>query len=101
MASFVLRLTAPLEARLSSIIIGLPCWRTLRGAAPAMVNLLRDLAVDPFKHPDEHNPVRQVIINTHSPGVVQLVNEDDLLFATRGGGPIRKGVRATSCVFGP
>jgi predicted ATPase len=47
----------------------------------AMVDLLRDLAVDPHETPGPDNPFRQVLINTHSPGVVQLVRPDDLLFA--------------------
>ncbi len=49
---------------------------------PAMLNLLRDLAVDPSDAPGPDNPVRQVIVNTHSPVVVQVVTPDDLLFAT-------------------
>lgn len=49
---------------------------------PAMLNLLRDLAVDPSYAPGPDNPVRQVIVNTHSPVVVQVVAPDDLLFAT-------------------
>lgn len=48
----------------------------------AMVNLVRDLAVDPHEGPGPDNPLRQVIINTHSPAVVQLVGEQDLLLAT-------------------
>lgn len=48
---------------------------------PRMVDLVRDLAVDPSSRPDQDNPFRQVLINTHSPGVVQLVNQNDLLFA--------------------
>jgi predicted ATPase len=47
----------------------------------AMVNLVRDLAVDPSESVDEDNPFRQVLINTHSPGVVQLVDPADLLIA--------------------
>jgi predicted ATPase len=49
---------------------------------PAMLDLLRDLAVDPNDAPGPENPVRQVIVNTHSPVVVQVVAPDDLLFAT-------------------
>ncbi|MGH2834724.1 MAG: AAA family ATPase [Solirubrobacteraceae bacterium] len=48
----------------------------------AMVNLVRDLAVDPNDEPGPNNPLRQVIVNTHSPAVVQLVGEDDLLMAS-------------------
>lgn len=49
----------------------------------AMVELLHDLVVDPQEPPDERfNPLRQVIVATHSPAFVQLQNPDDLLFAT-------------------
>ncbi|MDP9841927.1 AAA family ATPase [Streptosporangium lutulentum] len=48
---------------------------------PAMVDLVRDLAVDPQEAPDAANPFRQVIINTHAPGVVQLCDSADLLLA--------------------
>lgn len=48
---------------------------------PAMLRLVMDLAVDPQYEPDDDNPFRQVIINTHSPGVVQLCRPDDLLLA--------------------
>ncbi len=48
----------------------------------AMVNLVRDLAVDPFDEPGRDNPLRQVIVNTHSPAVVQIIGENDLLIAS-------------------
>lgn len=48
---------------------------------PAMVSLIQDLAVDPTTPPGVGNPFRQVIVNTHSPNVVQLVSTEDLLFA--------------------
>ncbi|MDZ5446448.1 AAA family ATPase [Micromonospora sp. 4G57] len=51
------------------------------GNLPAMVQLVRDLAVDPTEPPSNNNPFRQVIINTHSPGVVQLCDPSDLLLA--------------------
>ncbi|MEO5876798.1 MAG: AAA family ATPase [Streptosporangiaceae bacterium] len=47
----------------------------------AMVDLVRDLAVDTQSAPGADNPFRQVIINTHSPAIVQLVPPQDLLFA--------------------
>lgn len=47
----------------------------------AMMQLVQDLAVDPLRAPDEQNPFRQVIVNTHSPGVVQLCRPDDLVYA--------------------
>jgi predicted ATPase len=46
-----------------------------------MVNLLRDLAVDPEVAPGPDNPFRQVVVATHSPVFVQLQRPDDLLFA--------------------
>jgi predicted ATPase len=48
---------------------------------PAMVALIQDLAMDASEPPDQGNPFRQVIVNTHSPAVVQLVSPEDLLFA--------------------
>jgi len=48
---------------------------------PAILNLLKAIACDPTLEPGEDNPLRQVIINTHSPAVVQLIDEDDLLVA--------------------
>jgi predicted ATPase len=47
----------------------------------SMLEVVQDLAVDPFAEPDFDNPFRQVIINTHSPGVVQLCRPEDLLLA--------------------
>lgn len=49
---------------------------------PAMVELVRGLAVDPTEQPGPDNPMRQVIVNTHSPGFVQLQHRNDLLYAT-------------------
>ncbi len=46
----------------------------------AMADLVRDLSVDSDEVPGPDNPMRQVIINTHSPLFVQLQKSDDLLF---------------------
>lgn len=51
---------------------------------PAMVQLVQDLAVDPRDAPGDTNPFRQVIVNTHSPGVVTLCDPSDLLLADVG-----------------
>lgn len=48
---------------------------------PAMLNLLQDIATDVNEPVDRDNPLRQVIINTHSPAVVSEVPEDSLLVA--------------------
>ena len=49
----------------------------------AMIELLRDTAVDVSLADDEDNPLRQVIINTHSPAVVAQIPDDCLLFAEK------------------
>lgn len=46
-----------------------------------MIQLLRDIAVDVTLPVGPDNPMRQVIVNTHSPGVVTCVPEHTLLFA--------------------
>ena len=48
---------------------------------PSILKLLQEIAVDTEEAVDESNPLRQVIINTHSPGVVQEVPHDSLLVA--------------------
>jgi predicted ATPase len=48
---------------------------------PAILDLLKDIACDPSIEPGDDNPLRQVIINTHSPAVVQLIDDSDLLVA--------------------
>ena len=46
----------------------------------AMVDLVRSLAVDPNEPPGPGNPMRQVMVNTHSPNFVRY-HADDLLAA--------------------
>jgi len=48
---------------------------------PAMLALLQDIACDPHHAVGPDNPLRQVIINTHSPSVVNQVPDDSLLIA--------------------
>jgi len=48
---------------------------------PAMLRLLQDIATDPREPVGKQNPLRQVIINTHSPAVVGEVPDDSLLLA--------------------
>jgi predicted ATPase len=47
---------------------------------PVMLDLLRDIAVDPNYAVNDDNPMRQVVVNTHSPLVVRHANEDDLIY---------------------
>lgn len=48
---------------------------------PAMLNLLQDIAMDTDEPIGTDNPLRQVIINTHSPAVVAQIPDDSLLVA--------------------
>ncbi len=47
-----------------------------------MVELLKEMATDTNYAVDEYNPLRQVIINSHSPLVVGVVPEESLYLAT-------------------
>lgn len=52
-----------------------------------LVALLRGMAVDPTQAPGPANPLRQVLVNTHSPGFVQLAIQaapGDVLLALPG-----------------
>jgi hypothetical protein len=46
-----------------------------------MLQLLQDIATDPDEPVDETNPLRQVIVNTHSPAVVSEAPDASLLVA--------------------
>lgn len=48
---------------------------------PAMLRLLQDIAVDTREPVDRDNPMRQVMVNTHSPIVVREVSDIALLVA--------------------
>ena len=48
---------------------------------PAMLELLQDIATDVNEAISLDNPLRQVIINTHSPALVGAVPDDSLLYA--------------------
>ncbi len=48
----------------------------------AMLELLGDIAIDTENVVSPGNPLRQIIINTHSPVVAKLVGEGELLFAS-------------------
>ncbi len=48
---------------------------------PAMLELLQDIATDVGEPIGPDNPLRQVIVNTHSPAVVSQVPDDSLLVA--------------------
>ena len=48
---------------------------------PAMLRLLKEIAVDTDEPVGPDNPLRQVIINTHSPFVVSEIEDSSLIYA--------------------
>ncbi|MCD4764623.1 MAG: AAA family ATPase [Desulfobacterales bacterium] len=48
---------------------------------PKVLEFLQDIAANPERPVGADNPLRQIIINTHSPIILNQVSADDLLFA--------------------
>lgn len=65
-----------------------------------MLRLLHDIANDPQEPVDDTNPLRQVIVNTHSPLVVLEVPEDSLLVA-KSSSFVHDGTRGSQVQFAP
>jgi predicted ATPase len=61
----------------------------------AMLTLLKDIAIDVEEPSGPDNPLRQVIMNTHSPSVVGLVEDESLLFSQ-----IDQGTKCEACSCG-
>ena len=68
------------------------------GRISAMLELLQEIAVDVTRSVARDNPLRQVIVNTHSPAVVHLVPSESLLIAETEQA-IRNGRRFQKAVF--
>lgn len=66
---------------------------------PAIVDLLQDIVCDVEMPVGPDNPLRQVIINTHSPVVVNQVPDDSLLIAESCEAVARSGVRFKAARF--
>jgi predicted ATPase len=66
---------------------------------PAMLQLLRDIATDTREPVSADNPLRQVIINTHSPAVVAEAPDDSVLMAEPVSQVNEDGVRFTGLAF--
>jgi predicted ATPase len=66
---------------------------------PAILNLLQDIAVDVDEPTGGNNPLRQVIVNTHSPAVVAQVPDSSLLIADTKE-LVRNGTRFRTLSFG-
>jgi len=66
---------------------------------PAMLKLLRDIATDTNEPVSADNPLRQVIINTHSPAVVAQTPDNSVLMAEPVSQVDNHGVRFTGLSF--
>lgn len=66
-----------------------------------ILDLLQEICVDVRYPVGDDNPLRQVIINTHSPSVVQLVPEDSLLMAQSKRSRNDKNVFYSRAVYSP
>jgi len=51
------------------------------GRIAAMLRLLKDMSVSPTERVDDDNPLRQVIVTTHSPALVAQADPADVIFA--------------------
>ena len=49
---------------------------------PAIISLLQNIPFDPYDEDLEQNPLRQVIVNTHSPSVVSEIPDSALVYVT-------------------
>jgi len=56
----------------------------------SMLDLLNKIAVDTDSKISDDNPLRQVIISTHSPAVVRYLDKDDVVFAVSSSVPVGK-----------
>jgi len=54
---------------------------------PALITLLRDYAVDPDEAVGADNPLRQVVLNSHSPEVLKQLEASEVLFVEAVRGP--------------
>lgn len=70
------------------------------GRIRVMLNLLQDMTTDAEEPLGEDNPLRQVIINTHSPFVVQEVPDESLVVAKLIDAVDEQGQRYKKVVFG-
>ncbi len=63
---------------------------------PSMIDLLRDFAVDPHLPVGEDNPLRQIIVNTHSPDVARQMDLDQLLMVENVDSPSGREARVVA-----
>ncbi len=67
----------------------------------AMMRLLGDMAVDTDESVDDENPLRQIIVSTHSPVVAARARADELVFADHRDAPGQRPGAMRSLVVRP
>jgi predicted ATPase len=82
----ILRFLAMIALELDTRAGGLICLEEPENSIypdriPKVLELLQDMAANPKRPVGPDNPLRQMIINTHSPIILNQVSADDLLFA--------------------
>ncbi|MBU4288066.1 MAG: AAA family ATPase [Proteobacteria bacterium] len=85
-SSGILRFLAMIALKLDTRAGGLICLEEPENSIypdriPEVLKLLRDIATNPKRPVGPDNPLRQIIINTHSPIILNQVFADNLLFA--------------------
>jgi predicted ATPase len=66
---------------------------------PAMLDLLRSIATDTNEQVSPNNPLRQVIVNTHSPAVVAIAQDSSVLWAEPLSRVDGNGIRFSALTF--
>jgi predicted ATPase len=69
------------------------------GGVPALIGLLRDYAVDAELGVDRDNPLRQVVLNSHSREVVKHLNASEVLFVESVHGAQGRSARVRSVKY--
>jgi predicted ATPase len=68
---------------------------------PVMLELLQDIAVDPSFEVNADNPMRQVVVNTHSPLVVGHTKPNDIIYMDSVRTPDARGHGAVAHLYVP
>lgn len=81
-----LRFLALCIMSIDPLVTGLVCMEEPEngihpGRINSMVELVKSLAVDPLERPSDENPLRQIVVNTHSPYFVVNQRPEDVLMA--------------------
>jgi len=87
-----LRFLALVAMQMDNTVHGLLCMEEPENGihpsrVPELCSLMKEFAVRPEEETGEDNPLRQVVVNTHSPDVVRQLAPSDILFVEAIHGP--------------